>query len=284
MRFILVTGLSGAGKSQAKFALEDLGYFCVDNIPPALIPGFADYMASNAEEYRKTAIVVDIRGGKFFGDLEQSLQTIAEHGHTIEILFVESGDETLLSRFKENRRKHPLESADMSFSEALAAERAMLEPIRRRADWIINTDTTTNSQLRNKVAEALGISPSEDFLVTLASFGFKYGIMREADFVFDMRYLPNPYYDKDLRNKSGNDADVRDYVMNSAASKEMYREIKNLLETVLPLQIQDGRRGVCVAFGCTGGRHRSVTFAVLFAEELRTKGYKVKVLHRDLME
>lgn len=284
MRFILVTGLSGAGKSQAKFALEDLGYFCVDNIPPALIPGFADYMASNSEEYQKTAIVVDIRGGKFFADLEQSLLTIAEHGHTIEILFVESGDETLLSRFKENRRKHPLENSETSFAEALAAERAMLEPIRRRADRIINTDATTNSQLRNKVAEALGVSPSEDFLVTLASFGFKYGIMKEADFVFDVRYLPNPYYDKNLKNKSGNDAEVRTYVMNSISSKEMYDQIKKLLHSVLPLEIADGRRGVCIAFGCTGGRQRSVTFSLLFAEELRKQGYKVKVLHRDLEE
>lgn len=284
MRFILVTGLSGAGKSQAKYALEDLGYFCVDNIPPALILGFADYMQSNSEEYRKAAIVVDIRGGKFFQDLEQSLVTLAEHGHVIEILFVECSAETLLARFKENRRKHPLEDANTSFSEALDSERRMLDPIRRRADRIINTDETTNSQLRNKVADALGISVSEGFTVTLASFGFKYGILREADFVFDMRYLPNPYYENNLRNLSGNDPEVREYIMAATASKEMSEEIASLLHTVLPLQIQDGRRGVCIAFGCTGGRHRSVTFANLFAERLRASGYKVKLYHRDLEE
>lgn len=282
MKFILVTGLSGAGKSQAKYALEDLGYFCVDNIPPALIPGFADYMADHSASYKKAAIVVDIRGGEFFDDLGQSLTALADHGHQIEILFVDATGETLISRFKENRRTHPLESGDLGLAEAIEEERSTLERIRRRADWIIQTDGTTNSQLRIKIADALGISVTEDFVVTLSSFGFKYGILKEADFVFDLRFLPNPYYDKALRNLSGNDPAVREYVMRAEESHRVYEEILALLKTVLPLQIHDGRRGVSIGFGCTGGRHRSVTFAFLFAEALKKLGYKVKTVHRDL--
>ncbi len=281
MNFLLVTGLSGAGKSQAKYALEDLGYFCVDNIPPVLIPNFAEYMSEHSEEYRRAAIVADIRGGKFFEDLEQSLSVLTDRGHTVEVLFIEASDETLLSRFKENRRAHPLER-EGSFDVALAKERQMLSGIRKKSDWIINTDSTTNSQLRIKIADALGISASEDFCVTIYSFGFKYGIVRDADFVFDLRYLPNPYYDKALRNQTGNDSVVREYVMSDKSSTETYESINGLLRLALPLIIKDGRRGAVVAFGCTGGRHRSVTFANMLAAELDEAGYKTKVIHREL--
>ncbi len=281
MNIVLVTGLSGAGKSQTKYALEDLGYFCVDNLPPRLMPDFADYMEKNSSSYPKAAIVVDIRGGRFFSELQDSLGVLESKGHQIRILFVEASDDTLLKRFKENRRTHPLER-EMSFEEALASERKMLGEIREQADRIINTDGTTNAELRNKVADAIGVSTADDFLVTLTSFGFKHGPNKNSDFIFDLRYLPNPYYDDELKNVTGNDKRVQDYVMSSPISQAIYQNIYALLETALPHIIKDGRRGVYISFGCTGGRQRSVTFANLFAEDLKDDGYKVKVIHRDL--
>lgn len=283
MEFLLITGLSGAGKSQAKYALEDLGFFCVDNLPPALIPEFADYMENNSEAYPRAAFAVDIRGGKFFGDLEPSLKKLKERGHTTKILFLEASDETLIKRFKENRRVHPL-GKEVSYRDALASERAVLERLRRDSDWIINTDDTTNSQLRIKIADAIGISAVDNFFVTLTSFGYKYGLVREADFVFDLRYLPNPYYDKDLKHLSGNEKAVRDYVMNSEKSHRIFDAIKALVLDALPMIIEDGRRSANIAFGCTGGRQRSVTFVNLFKTELEKAGYKVGVAHRDLEE
>ncbi len=283
MNIVLVTGLSGAGKSQTKYALEDLGYFCVDNLPPRLMPAFADYMDKNSSEYPMAAIVVDIRGGRFFSELENSLNILEQAGHCILVLFVEASDDTLLKRFKENRRTHPLER-EMTFEKAIASERMMLRGLRKKADCIINTDSTTNAQLRNKVADAVGVSAADNFLVTLASFGFKYGPKKESDFVFDLRYLPNPYYDEKLKHRTGNEKEVQDFVMASPVSQEVYQNIYELLKNALPHIIKDGRRGVYISFGCTGGRQRSVTFANLFKKALTEAGYEVKVVHRDLEE
>lgn len=283
-KIVIVTGLSGAGKSQAKNVLEDLGYYSVDNLPPSMMPEFADLMETR-DDIGKVALVVDIRGGQFFEDLDRSLGILKEKGYDVKILYLDASDEVLLKRYKENRRAHPLLSTvSGGIEDAIKKERSILSDLMERADHIISTDATNMNQLRQRIADALELTAGDGFVISLLSFGFKHGLPREADFVFDLRSLPNPFYLESLRNLTGENQEVRDYVMDSVDSKAMFAEIRSLLLTAIPLVVKEGRRNVVIAFGCTGGRHRSVTFTRLMNEELQELGYRIKVTHRELSD
>ncbi|MDO4800218.1 MAG: RNase adapter RapZ, partial [Bacillota bacterium] len=225
-------------------------------------------------------LVVDIRGGRFFEALETHLESLKEAGYDFSIFYFEASDEILLRRFKEARRAHPIDP-DLALEAAILRERELLQRIRERADFIINTDETTMKELRQKIEQALEIADSHSMSVQFLSFGFKYGLPKDADFVFDLRYLNNPFYIESLRSLTGNHAEVRDYVMSFDESRTTEREIAALLDTALPLMQREGRKQTVVAFGCTGGQHRSVTFAHRFAERYQPD-YKVKVIHREL--
>lgn len=281
---VIVTGLSGAGKSQAKNVLEDLGYYSVDNLPPSMMPEFAELMDSR-EDIDKVALVVDVRGGQFFDDLDRSLGILEEKGYDVKILYLDASDEVLLKRYKENRRSHPLMSTiSGGIEDAIKKERGILSDLMERADHIISTDSTNMNQLRQRIADALELTTGDGFVISLLSFGFKHGLPRDADYVFDLRSLPNPFYAEALRNLTGENQEVRDYVMDSADSKAMFESIRVLLVTAIPLVVKEGRRNVVIAFGCTGGRHRSVTFARLMSEELQDLGYRIKISHRELTD
>ena len=282
IRFVVVTGLSGAGKTQAIRGLEDLGFFCVDNLPPALIPKFAELCAQSEGKINKIALVVDIRGGGFFDYIYESLNTLKDLGIKCEILFLEASDETLVRRFKESRRRHPL-SDKGSTLEGILKERARLEELKGEAHKIIDTSNLTNKQLKEQITSMYGTTSEEQSLtITVMSFGYKYGIPLDADLVFDVRFLPNPHYIDDLRPLTGNDKQVQDYVLDSPVSKTFMRKFSGLMKFLIPHYIKEGKTSLTIAIGCTGGQHRSVTLANKLAETLDTKNYNVNKRHRDI--
>lgn len=283
MKIVLVTGLSGAGKSQAKRVLEDLGYYCVDNLPPSMMPGFVDFMNKNDEEYSDVALVVDIRGGKFFKDLEKNISLLEKQGHTPIIMFFEASTDVLVRRYQEIRRTHPIDPS-LRLEEAIAKERKIMASLRNRADFIISTDQMSTNTMRSRIASFLQISNTDSFVVKLISFGFKYGAPMDADFVFDLRYLQNPYYIPELKSKTGNDIEVQEYVLNQPEAVRSLNSIKNLMATVLPAIQREGRPQVIIALGCTGGRHRSVTFVNKIAPMLAEIGFNVDIINRELAE
>ncbi|MBQ8568009.1 MAG: RNase adapter RapZ [Oscillospiraceae bacterium] len=284
MRFLIVTGLSGAGKSGAVNVLEDIGYYCIDNIPPQLIPKFADICIHSKGQMKKVAIVTDIRGGDLFFDLEESLDSLKENGDlNVSVLFLDAGDDTLIRRYKETRRKHPLdEQYNGSLNDAIQAERKALEAIRARADHYIDTTDMSVGQLRETVTELFTDNPNETMAVKVMSFGFKYGASREADIVFDVRCLPNPFYIPELKSHTGQESCVRDYVMQFEQSKELEKKLRELFDFLIPLYIHEGKTQLVIAFGCTGGKHRSVTFAERTYAYLTEKGIKARISHRDI--
>ena len=282
IRFVIITGLSGAGKSEAMKCFEDLGYFCVDNLPPVLIPKFAELCAQSDGRINKIALVIDIRGGDFFNDVVESLESLEETGFSYEILFLESADEALVRRFKESRRRHPL-SVSGGILEGIRAERDRLGELRGKATLIIDSSNLTARQLREIITDNYSHQPEQErLLVTVVSFGFRNGIPLDADLVFDVRFLPNPHYVESLRELNGNRDEVSSYVLKWPVTTRFLTKLYDLMEFLGPHYIKEGKTNLIVGIGCTGGKHRSVTVANRLGEFLRTKGYRVVVNHRDI--
>ena len=285
MELLIVTGLSGAGKSQVGNALEDMGFYCVDNVPPAVIPAFVDVSQHSKESLEKIAIVTDVRGGQLFEGIIDVLDDFDARDIKYKILFLDASDEVIIRRYRENRRKHPLnKEAKISIGDAVKKERKTLEKIRNRADFVIDTSHTSLAQLKQKVYSLFCDDISDNLRIQCKSFGFKYGTDGEDDLIFDVRCLPNPFYDENLKEKTGLDEEVRDYVLSTEESREFLRKILDFLEFSIPLYIKEGKSQLTVAFGCTGGKHRSVTFAELVGNALKEKEYNCSVVHRDILK
>ena len=281
--FVVITGISGAGKSQAMATFEDAGYFCVDNLPPEMIRSLAELFGHEGSKVERAAVASDVRGGDYFDTLVQVLDDLDAAGLPYRILYLEADDPVLINRFKETRRRHPLANGG-SVEAALARERELLEPIKERADVSIDTSDLSASRLRKVVADKmLPHGRPGRLAVTFMTFGFKHGTPRDADLTFDVRFLPNPHYEADLREQTGLDADVIHYVENSDGIGEFYARLTPLLDYLLPNYEQEGKAHLTVAIGCTGGRHRSVVIAEHLAREYAARDdYMVEVVHRDV--
>lgn len=289
MKFLIVTGLSGSGKSGAVNVLEDIGYYCIDNIPPQLIPKFADICIQSKGQMSKVAIVTDIRGivtdtdGNALDELNSSLDYLRSSGPDVSILFLDASDETLIKRYKETRRKHPLdEQSHGSLQKAITMEREILAKIRESSDYYIDTSDMPLAQLKDTVTDLFMDNPDDRMSVKVMSFGFKYGMCREADLVFDVRCLPNPFYIPELKKHTGLDDCVRDYVMSFEQSKQLEKKLRDLIDFLIPLYRHEGKTQLVIGFGCTGGKHRSVTFAENIYHYLADKGIRARVCHRDI--
>ncbi len=281
MEFVIVTGLSGSGKSSAVKVLEDIGYFCIDNMPPQLIPDFAS-MCNDNNDISKVAIVTDIRGGAMFFKLGESITKLHIRGIDVKVLFLEASREVLAKRYKETRRKHPLEeAAEGDLAKAIDVEIELLSEIRENAEYIVDSSLLSTGQLKEQIAGLFLEKASDGMIVSCMSFGFKYGAPGEADLVFDVRCLPNPFYLPELKEKTGMDKEVRDYVMGFEQSQELRDKLFDLIEFLIPHYVSEGKSRLVIAFGCTGGKHRSVTFAEITAKHLREKDFKTRLLHRD---
>ena len=284
MRLLIVTGMSGAGKSQVINFLEDQDWFCVDNLPPALIPKFTQLCQESGERCKNVALVVDIRGGEFFGDFLGELEKLETEEVPHELLFLDAEDQVLIRRYKESRRRHPL--ADHGrLSSGLEKERQLLAPIRNRATFVIDTSNTNLKNLKIRLDEVLlsGTSVDKQMRVTVLSFGFKYGLPLDADMVFDIRFLPNPYYVEELRPMSGEDQQVQEYIAQWPETEGFWDRMLSLVNFVLPQYMKEGRRQVVIAIGCTGGRHRSVYLANRLYKELQAQtSYGVTLEQRDV--
>lgn len=285
MRFVIVTGLSGAGKTQATRALEDLGYFCVDNLPPKLISKFAEMCAQSGGNIEKIALVIDIRGGVFFDDFFETLNYLKQNEFKYEILFLEATDEVLIKRFKESRRSHPL-SPDGRVLNGIIQEREKLREIKNVADIIIDTSKYEIRHLREKINMAYGdhTYPEKQLSVTVLSFGFKYGIPVDSDLVFDVRFIPNPFYIPELKQYSGNDEPVKEYVLKQEETSTFIEKLVDMLKYLIPNYIKEGKRQLIISIGCTGGRHRSVAIANEVYERLNKENYNSRIEHRDVAE
>lgn len=282
MNFKIVTGLSGAGKSQAIKAFEDNGYYCVDNLPPQLFEKFAELFENSLEGINNIAMGIDIRGGEFFENIFVGLQNLKSAGHDIKIIYLEADDESLVKRFKETRRSHPM-SQDKGILEGIVREREKMKFVRDKADYIIDTSNLNISEFKQKLAVILEDGGDSKLLkLYIKSFGFKNGIPLDADMVFDTRFLPNPYYVKELKKFTGNDKVIRDYVMSFDESIIYYKKIKDMIKFMIPLCEKEGRNQLIIAIGCTGGHHRSVTFANELNKDLSSEGFNVKMHHREI--
>ena len=285
MRFVIVTGLSGAGKTQATRALEDLGYFCVDNLPPKLISKFAEMCTQSGGNIEKVALVIDIRGGIFFEDFLETLNYLKQNEFKYEILFLEATDEVLIKRFKETRRSHPL-SPDGRVLTGITQEREKLREVKNLADIMIDTSKYEIRHLREKINQAYGdnIHPKKQLSVTVLSFGFKYGIPVDSDLVFDVRFIPNPFYIPELKQYSGNDEPVKQYVLKQTETINFIEKLVDMLKYLIPNYIKEGKRQLIISIGCTGGRHRSVAIANEVYEQLNKENYNARIEHRDVAE
>lgn len=285
MRFIIVTGLSGAGKTEATRSLEDMGYFCVDNLPPKLIPKFAEACVQSDGKINKVALVIDIRGGIFFDDLFESLMYLKDQEFQYEILFLDASDEKLVKRFKEARRSHPL-AANGRVTTGIDEERKKLREVKDRADIIIDTSKYAIRDLREEMNKHYGDEqePKKQLSVTVLSFGFKYGIPVDADLVFDVRFIPNPFYIPELKPYSGSDKPVKDYVLTQDETIGFLARTEDMLKFLIPHYKKEGKRQLIIAIGCTGGRHRSVAIANAINEALCEDKFSSAVEHRDIGE
>lgn len=283
MRFVIVTGMSGAGKSTALKILEDAGYFCVDNLPIPLLVKFVELFMNPDPKVDKVALGIDIRGKESFDQLETNLGQLLERKIRTEILFLDAKDNVLVKRYQETRRTHPL-AADGRLDLAIAEERRRLEFLKIRSTYIIDTGNLLTRELKQELKKIFVEGKQyKNLYITVLSFGFKYGVPQDADLVFDVRFLPNPYYIEELRSQTGRDKSVQDYVMNNAKAEEFMEKLTGLVDFLLPNYILEGKNRLVIAMGCTGGQHRSVTLAERLFEKLKEKEeYGVRIEHRDI--
>jgi len=284
MEFVIVTGLSGAGKTRAMHAMEDIGFYCVDNLPPAMIPIFYD-LCAKSEGLGRAAVVTDTRGGEMFMSFFSALEALKRDKKPYKILFLDSSDSVLVHRFKETRRKHPLsDDLNGSLEQAVKLERDMLKLVKESADFVIDTSGFSPAQLKARIAEMFLNSAGDSLSVLCISFGFKFGIPMEADLVFDVRCLPNPFYEEALRPKTGLDPEVRDYVMDKEETQGFAARFTDMVDYLLPLYAREGKSQLVIAVGCTGGHHRSVALAQYMCDYLTGKGVKASAAHRDIQK
>ena len=282
MNLLIITGMSGAGKSLCVKYFEDIGYFCVDNLPPSLIPKFTEVIIQSKNPLDKIALIVDIRGGIMFLDLFPALQQLQEMGISYKILFLDATDQVLVKRFKESRRKHPL-SPDGRLAEGIEEERQILQAVKDKADYIIDTSNLMPRQLKGEIARLFVEGKSfKGLILNIVSFGFKYGIPMDCDLVFDVRFIPNPYYIPELKHKTGLDPDVSDYVMSFPESRKFLNKLNEMIHFLIPYYVKEGKTQLIIGIGCTGGRHRSVAIASRLGQMQKDKGSSVVNQHRDI--
>ena len=283
MEFLIITGLSGAGKSRAADVLEDLDYYCVDNLPVALMPRFAELCLATRGRYERVALVTDVRERDGFGQLLATLDELTAIECSVHILYMDADLRTLIRRYKESRRPHPLAAPGMTVEQAVQKEQELLRPIRERADYVLNSSSLTLGMLQNRLFSLFAEEGRERELdVTVMSFGYKHGLPMDADLVFDARFLPNPYYVEELRPLSGLDRPVAEYVFGYQQTRSFMERVEELIDFLLPLYIEEGKLGLTVAVGCTGGRHRSVAIAAALNEHLLSKGIHTVNINRDI--
>ncbi len=281
-RFVLITGFSGAGKSVALHCFEDMGFFSMDNLPPALIPKFAELCTQSEGKINRVALVCDIRGGELFDGLFEAMDTLEEMGFDPEILFLEASEDILIRRFKETRRRHPL-SQRGTILDAIREEKVLLEAIKGKADIILDTSDLALSDLKEKIYRLYSPGQWEkNIMISVISFGYRYGIPLDADLVFDVRFLPNPHYVESIKMLTGNDEEVREYLWKWSITHRFFHKLEDLMDFLVPCYIKEGKPHLVVAIGCTGGKHRSVALANRMAEVLDGKNLQVKTEHRDL--
>ncbi len=283
MRFVVVTGMSGGGKSTALKMLEDAGFYCVDNLPVSLIDKFVELIVTPNSEITKVALGLDVRAGQSFEDAAQVLMKLRERGYKLEILFMEADENVLIKRYKETRRLHPLAPEDR-VEEGVRKERRVLEDMRNQADYVIDTTHLLTRELKEEL-DRIFVQNKEynSLMVTVMSFGFKHGIPTDADLVFDVRFLPNPFYMDELKTKTGNDKEVQEYVMGFEESEQFMGKLEEMIQFLVPYYIREGKYRLVVAIGCTGGKHRSVTLANELYARMKDKGsYGMKLYHRDV--
>ena len=283
MRFVIVTGMSGGGKSTALRMLEDAGFYCVDNLPVLLIEKFVELIAMPNSEVTKVALGLDVRADQSFEDVEKILHKLRDNGYSFEILFMEAGDAELLKRYKETRRVHPL-SPDGRIEDGIRKEREILKNMKSQADYVIDTSRLLTRELKEELDRIFVRNERyNSLMVTILSFGFKHGIPADADLVFDVRFLPNPFYIEELKYKTGNDREVQDYVMSFEEAHIFIDKLTDMIKFLIPNYVKEGKYQLVIGIGCTGGKHRSVTLANRLYEELKDQGdYGLKITHRDV--
>lgn len=280
---IIITGMSGAGRTEAMHTFEDLGYFCIDNLPPSLLLNLVSLAGLNSGSPRKLAVVCDLRAKEFFSELAREMRRLDEMGITTKVLFLDSTDEQLLNRYKATRRRHPLCEGDMTILDGIHRERELLNEVRQTADYVLDTSIYRPQETREKI-RALFASANdlEEMHISVFSFGFKHGAPADADIVIDVRFLPNPYYDEELRHKTGLDREVSDFVLGKPETSRFLERWFALLDEITPGYIQEGKQYLSIGVGCTGGQHRSVVLANMTGQHLAQAGYRVSTSHRDL--
>lgn len=283
MEVVIITGLSGAGKTKAADWFEDKGYYCIDNMPPALIKNFIDLAMTGKRKIQKAAFVVDIRGGQFFGDLKEVVTALTDDINVdFKILFIEASDEALIRRYNESRRSHPLSDSVITRS-TIEAERERLAELRSLANYVIDTSSLKVAEMNSELDKLFESKTKKDtFVINFMSFGYKHGMPTEADWVIDVRFIPNPYYVSSLKRLTGNDKKVAQYVMKQDVTKEFVNRIQEIITRLVPCYVKEGKYSLTVAFGCTGGQHRSVTLANEFYKIFTSQGWRVTLEHREL--
>jgi len=282
MEFVIITGMSGAGKSLAAKAFEDLDYYCMDNLPPSLLPEFAKLCRESTKIIEKVAIVVDIRGGVFFNDLFNSLKILRNEGFNYKILFLDATDDGLVKRFKEHRRPHPIDP-NGRVVDSINIERNMLKNVKEKSDYIIDTTSLTNAMLKEEINEIfLRGNIQRNITISILSFGFKQGLPMDCDLVFDVRFLPNPHYVEELKPLNGNDKAVQEYVMKFEQSHIFLDKLEDMMKFLIPYYEKEGKTQLVIGIGCTGGKHRSVTIANLLADKIESDNYRTITTHRDI--
>lgn len=282
MQFTIITGMSGSGKTRVVRFLEDMGYFCIDNLPPMLIPTLSDILTKVNGTFNNIAIVIDIRVGDMINDVIKQLNLLKEAGHECRMLFMNADDETLIKRYKETRRSHPIDNPNGLLA-SIRQERKMLSSLLAEADYVIDTSRLSTNELLQEIKEIYASDVSQRGIeVNVMAFGFKYGMPLDADLVFDVRCFPNPFYIDDLKAKTGNNKEVQDYVMKFSTVRKFMKKLNDMMMFLLPLYTEEGKVSLSVAIGCTGGKHRSVTIANKLAEFLEEQQYNVNIIYRDI--
>lgn len=283
MKIVIITGLSGSGKSEAMNVMEDMGYYCIDNLPPEIIPKMVTLGNDSKGQLNKIALGIDIRGYQFLKEINNAINFLQESGYDYDIIFLESNNETLVRRYKMSRRKHPLSNGE-DILEGINKERKMLLNIKKQAKHIIDTSNFLPIDLRKEILSLFNEDKkNEGFVITIISFGFKYGIPIDSDLVYDVRFMPNPYYIKELKEKNGNDIEVQEYVMNDENSIIFLEKLQDMISFLLPMYIKEGKNQLVIAIGCTGGKHRSVTISNKLFDYIQKQDYNVFLKHRDYL-